>query len=397
MNALEEIEIANYQEDYEKLIIQFEQESAIEIGEGFPLSRISTATVFHQRYSSRTNAFAWSQILIALNKNTHEVVGTVHGTVRTVYQNDTQIKILHVFGLKIHPDFDKHGLSTKLIVHMEDIAKSIGIDMVFVKIPDRSLRTNKLFVNKLGFKEVGSASMAVVKSPCFNTSVVKISAERAREMTDQFYKGKDLALVDFLEIFNSPAYIGTYLLEVDKEYIGASLWNISYYSEVEINKVLVNVSYIRHRYWFPLIVLALILTIIACFAIWYGIYEYFEDNYAKVIVFTVGLYLFFWIIKAYWVIINYLIQARTIYKPRVKVFGVFYSNSLETKVDLFNLLLQHLPCASSCEYCIFEFHQDDICSDIVKNEDYCKRYLQKNLDGTPVSKWNKNMFVDPRD
>ena len=227
--------------------------------------------------------------------------------------------------------------------------------------------------------------------------MAKISSERACSMTSEFYKGKDLALLDFTEIFTSPAYIGSYIIEIDKEYVGASVWNISYYSEVEINKVLVNVKYLRDRNWFTLIVLVMIFGILGYLAIWYAFYEYFEDNYAKITEFTVALYVFFLLFKAYAVIIKYMRQARTIYKPRVKVFGVFYSNSLQSKLEQFNSLLQHMASVSGCEYCTFEFHEDDIYSEIFKHEEFCKRYLQKNLNGEPVYKWNKRMFVDPRD
>lgn len=394
---LENIEIIPYEEDFQTLVYQFEKNSAVEIGKSFPESLVKTTTKFNLRFSAKASSFAKSVILIALNRTTHEVIGTVQGVMKNVFYAESEIKILHVFGLKVHQDFAGQGLGTKLIISMEKAAKVIGVSKIYVKVPLGNYRLLRYFQSKLGFKEVSVVSVVVIQDMQLDLKVKEIGKEEAKKKSFEFYKDKDMVPLDFDEIFESPAYIGTFILEYGQEFIGASLWNVSYYSEVEVNRVVIDVKYIRNPILYSSILVACLLFLISYLFLSYFLYFSFDDYAFKITSFAVSLLFFMFQIKTFFSIIKYTQQCRAPFLPRHKIFGVFYSTSLHGKGEKFKSLISHMGKIKPCQYCSFEYHEEDVFSTIFKFEDFCKLNLQKNLDNTPVFSWNKRGFVDPRD
>ncbi len=100
-----------------------------------------------------------------------------------------------------------------------------------------------------------------------------------------------------------------------------------------------------------------------------------------------------WCLKIY----TYLKDFRKVDKPRMRIFGLFYTNSIESKQDMLNVLLRHLAAVTENKYTAFEYNEDDLYSKFIKEKDYEKVYLQKNINRSQVFKWNKRHFVDPRE
>ena len=273
----------------------------------------------------------------------------------------------------------------------------MNITSVIAKVGLNNHSAMKFFQTKKRFEQVGIISMIIIKNPLKNDSVTQLSTDKAIELTSKFYEEKDMRPLEYKGIFDSPAYIGTYIIHKGDEFVAASLWNISYYGEVEISKVIIDAKYLKNNFIHFLIQIALLAVIFLYLLVWYLLYEYFEERSIKITLFSAAALLMIFAMKSYFTLIKYIRQSRMKFKPRVKIFGVFYSTTIENKKDVFFKLLDHMAAIDDYEYCSFEFHEEDVYFNMFQNEDFCRAYLQKNLDKTKPFTLNKRMFIDPRD
>ena len=84
MNTLQDVEIKIFEDDYEKLAIDFEKASALDIGDEFPENLITTATRFNGKYSDKSQLYEWSMTYLAIDKKTGDIIGTVQTMLKTV-------------------------------------------------------------------------------------------------------------------------------------------------------------------------------------------------------------------------------------------------------------------------------------------------------------------------
>ena len=335
--------------------------------------------------------------MLAFDKSTKDLVATVQIVEKSGYFSNEQTKFLQITGLKTHSEYRNQGIASELINFIEQKAKSLGIFKIFVKLNCENYKAQKLFKGKFEYEQVSMISVVIIPDPIPSPSVQKLLLEQALKYTKNFYLDKDLALANFEEIFESPAYLGSFIIEKNNEFLGGSLWNLSYYSEVELCQVFVDIKYIKNNFWFRILCFAFVLSIFLYFFAWYLVYRLIEENQIKILVFSIASYITFQVFKVYMVAVKYLKQARKTFKPRTKVFGIFYSNTLETKKEWLFEFLSHMNAVFPCEYSSIEFNEDDVYRSAFKNEDFLKVYFQKNLDGSQVFKWNKRHFIDPRD
>jgi N-acetylglutamate synthase-like GNAT family acetyltransferase len=390
------IEIKPYEEDYERLMIDFEKSSALEIGEDFPESQVKTATAFHQKYSSKSKLYEWSEIIMVIERSTQNIIGTAQMLLKTAYFGDVLTKFIQVTAIKVHPEYQKQGIGHRIIKYIERKAKNLGVFRIYAKIDSNNKKAINFFRTKLKYTQCSISSVMIVPNHVVSPNASKILKEMAIKYTKEFYSTKDMALSNYNEIFDSPAYIGSYILHKNNEYIGGSIWNLSYYSEIELTQVIISAKYIKNDLYYRLFCVFFITVTLLYLYLWYYFYKYFEDNSFKILEFTLFLFFGFFTMKTALDILKYARQARTTYKPRVKLFGLFYSNSLENKKDMLNEFLSHVASCEKSEYTSFEYNEEDVYSKFLA-EDYLKIYYQKNLDSNLTYKWNKRQFIDPRD
>ncbi|OMJ79691.1 hypothetical protein SteCoe_20259 [Stentor coeruleus] len=398
MNILDLVEIRPYEEDYDNLLKDFEKVSATNLSQSFPKSFIKTSTVFYHRFSDKSKLFEWSQIYMVLDKNTHEILGTGQMAMKTITLAGEQEKIMMISGIKIHPDVQSQGVGSKLVTFMHKKAKDMDVSKIVVKLSSGNRKAIRFFLTKLSYQDASYVSMVVINNPKISDEVKSISKDEGQKRTEEFYNGKDLNLKSYKGIFDSPGYLGSFKLEKGTEFIGGSLYNVSYYSEVEITKIILDKKYLLNNTYYYLILIVIFLILLTEFISGYWAYNYyFEDMPYKIMFATSLLLVNLIIIQSFSVLFKFCGDLRKLRKPRLKIFGLFYSNSIESKQEIFYTLINHMAAVVPCEYTSIEFHEDDIYNKFLENADFLKIYMQKNLNNTPVFKWNKRHFVDPRD
>lgn len=398
MNILDLIEIRPYEEDYDALLKDFEKVSATNLSQSFPKSFIKTSTGFYHRFSDKSKLFEWSEIYMVLDKNTHEILGTGQMALKTITLAGEQEKIMMLSGIKIHPEVQKQGIGHKLVTFMHKKAKDMGVSKIVVKLSSGNRTAIRFFMTKLSYQDVSYVSVVVINNPKTSNEVINISKEEAQKNTEKFYDGKDQSMKSYKGIFDSPAYLGSFKLEKGTEFIGGSLYNVSYYSEVEITKIILDRKYLLNNTYYYSILIGIFLILLTEFLAGYWAYNYyFEDMPYKIMFATSLLLVNLIIIQSFSVLFKFCGDLRKTRKPRLKIFGLFYSNSIESKQEIFSTLISHMAGVFPCEYTSIEFHEDDIYNKFLENADFLKIYMQKNLNNTPVFKWNKRHFVDPRD
>lgn len=391
------INIIKYHEDYDKILKEFEQSSAIEIGEGFPYTHIKSATKFNFRFSSKYESYGHSEILLGLDKKTSEILATAIYSLKTMPLGGENTKVIQILVIKVHPEVRHTGIATKLLRFIEKQAVKNEIPVLVAKLNYGSSFAHKLFFNKFAFTETSCVKMSLISDSEACDDVVKVDKRQAVEMIKEFYFKKDAFPEDFQKIFDSPAFLGTFMLEKDGEYVAASLWNVSYYSEVQISHVILDKKYLKDNFSYVRAWTVMLFTICIFCYLWKWAYDYFEEKAYKISSFVFFLFIAFHLVQWFFTIAQYLRKIRTSPKPRLRIFAVCYNNSLEPKKPLLKTLFNHLSSIHESEYTSFEYHEDDIFHSIFPLYSFRKIFMQKNVQNSLVFKWNKRHFIDPRE
>lgn len=391
------INIIKYHEDFDTILKEFEKSSAIEIGEAFPYTHIKSATKFNFRFSSKYESYNHSEILLGLDKKTSEILATAIYSIKTMPLGGELIKTIQILVIKVHPEVRHSGIATKLLRFIEKQAVKSGIPVLVAKLNYGSSFAHKLFFNKFAFTETSCVKMSLINDPEACDDVVKVDKRQAVEMISEFYCKKDAFPEDFLKIFESPAFLGTFMLKKDEDYVAASLWNVSHYSEVQISHVIFDKKYLKDNFSYVRAWTVMMLTMCFFCYLWKWVYDYFDEKPYKITSFILFLFFGFYLFQWFLTIAQYLRKIRSTPKPRLRIFAVCYNNSLEAKKSQLTSLFKHMASLHENEYTSFEYHEDDIFHSIFPLYSFRKVFMQKNLQNSLVFKWNKRHFIDPRE
>jgi ribosomal protein S18 acetylase RimI-like enzyme len=70
---------------------------------------------------------------------------------RTLFQSDA--RFIEVFQLWVHPSYRRKGIATKLKLQLEEVAKSLGVNLIYTHTEEQN--THVIHLNeKLGYREV---------------------------------------------------------------------------------------------------------------------------------------------------------------------------------------------------------------------------------------------------
>jgi GNAT superfamily N-acetyltransferase len=393
------INIVRYEEDFDAILKEFEYSSATEIGEDFPLCYIKSSTKFNFRFSSKGECYKNFEIFLGVDKVTQEVLATLILAAKTFEVGGVSLKTMQITAVKVHPEVRRSGVATALLKFAEKKAIKMGVTSLVAKINHGNIAAGELFVKKFLFREVSSVKMVTFQKQekVGNKDVKLLSKEEGLRRTQEFFCGKDYFPDDFEKIFTSGAYLGTFLISNENEWISASLWNSSYYSELEVSQVLIDKRFLVDNKLYARVVSLLLLVIAGYFYICKAIYYYFTEKAYQITFFSVffllSIFLFQWVSVIY----KYFKQARRKEKPRLKIFGVCYNNSIDRKRPSLKNLFQFMSSSLENEYTSFEFHENDIYDQIFPDYSFRKAYLQKSLKNSLIFNWNKRHFVDPRE
>lgn len=391
------INIVKYHEDYDSVLKQFEQSSAAEIGEEFPYTLIKSSTKFNFRFSSKYETYSEYEIILGLDKKTSEVLATAIFSTKTVSLNEIDTKIVQILVIKVHPEVRHLGIGSKLLRFIQKQSVNKGVPVLVAKLNYGSSFAYKLFIDKFSFSEASCVKMTIISDPEICENVLSVDKEKALKMISEFYRKKDGFPLDFEKIFESKAYLGTFMLMKGEEYVAASVWNVSFFSDVRISQVVLDESFLIDNKKYSAAWACMMLCVFGFFFVWKWVYDYFEDKAYKITAFILFLFFGFYLCQWIFVISKYLRQLRALPKPRLRIFGVTYNNSLEPKKSLLTSLFNHLATLYPNEYTSFEFHEDDIFNSIFPLYSFRKQFIQKNLQNSIVFKWTKRHFIDPRE
>ena len=297
----------------------------------------------------------------------------------------------------MHPEVRHLGIGSKLLKFIQKQAVKNEIPLLVAKLNYGSLFTYKFFLGKFSFSEASCVKMTLITDPTHCDNVQSVDKEKALSMISEFYRRKDGFPLDIWKIFDSKAYLGTYSLNKGEEYVAASVWNVSYYSDVRISQVVFDESFLIDNKRYTCVWALVMLLILGFCCAWKWVYDYFEDKPYKITSFILFLCIGFFMCQWVFIISKYLRQIRTPPKPRLRIFGVTYSNSLEPKKTLLTSLFKHLATLHPNEYISFEYHEDHIFNSIFPLYSFRKQFIQKNLQNSLVFKWTKRLFIDPRE
>lgn len=394
------INIVKYEEDYDRILKEFELSSANEIGLEFPLCYIKTCTKFNKRFSSKCETYEKSFIYLGLDKETQEVLATLIFVLKEFAIGGHKEKFVQVTTLKVHPEVRRNGIARELMKFVERKAVKMGVVYLVCKMNYGNRPAQELFVKRFGFREVSSVKMVSlgengkeIKDP----EVRLIDKEEALEKIKSFYQHKDYFPEDFKKILDSPAYMGTFVKTQGSEWVCASLWNTSYYSDLIISQVLTFNTLspsLKTTFYFTLSVLLLSILFLTFF---YSIYTYLTEKAYKITIFSLFLLLSVFLVQWLSTLIKYFRQSQALPSPRLRVFGICYNNTIEKKKPLLLNLLNHISCLNKCDYTSFEFHEDDVYASLFAEYSFRKFYLGKSLNNSIVFNWNKRHFIDPRE
>ena len=379
------INIVKYEEDYDKILKEFEVSSANEIGLEFPLCFIKTCTKFNNRFSSKCETYEKSFIYLGLDKETQEVLATLIFVLKEFELGGKKEKFVQVTTLKVHPEVRRNGIAYEMMKFVEKKAARMGVVYLLCKMNYGNRPAQELFVKKFGFREVSSVKMVTLGDngkEIKDSDVRLIEKEEALEKMKLFYQHKDYFPEDFKKILDSPAYMGTYIKSQDSEWVCASLWNTSYYSDLSITQVLsfntLSPS-LKTTFYFTLFLSLLSILFLTFF---YSIYTYLTEKAYKITIFS--LFLLISVFSVQWLstLIKYFRQSQSLPSPRLKVFGICYNNTIEKKKKLLLNLLSHISLINKCDYTSFEFHEDDVYSSLFAEYSFRKFYLGKSLNNS---------------
>ena len=218
------IEISEFHEDEDILIKEFEKASAIPIGDTFPFSYIRTCMEFYEKYSSRPRMFEKYRILIARDSKTGNIVGIVNAVLKDVVDGERTVCVAQMFGLKVHHHYKRRGIGTALCSQIEEELKALGAEFIFVKVESSSIRAQVLYLSRLHYRQVFHQRFNILPVSETGTRLKNLGELEAIAKTRESYTEDDMMLSDLENIFKSPHYLGTYLVENQLgEYVGASL------------------------------------------------------------------------------------------------------------------------------------------------------------------------------
>ncbi|CAG9334087.1 unnamed protein product [Blepharisma stoltei] len=404
IDSIPNIHIEEYTEEMEPRIFQLEKESAVSVASGFPSSLIKFCTIFHQNYSSRPKQFNNDyRILVAKDTVSGKLIGVINAVIKEAWYNENKIKFAQLFGLKVHEKYQRKGIATLLIRKMNVALKSLGVAIAYAKIESSNIKAWELFANKLQFADCYYQDTWII-NPSLSIKLNQLSVEKAYEMTKNFYDKRDLCNTNLLEIFQSPHYIGTYIVETEKGYAGISLWDSSAYADTFISKVVIDTEKLKSNpIFYQFLWLLAFFSIVL--ALYYGYFLYFliGEPILQQIYFLLGLIGLFKYGKSLYKIQKFAkIAINQKRSKKAKTFGFFYQCTEENRRNMLIELTEGLATEA-------HDHGLDFISFEMKSEDYftkdfeiyeisgTKNYVQKSISDIELCPWMLHSFVDPRD
>jgi len=374
--------------------------------------------VFNAPYHAKSQKYKDSVILLAedprkLKNEEPTVCASVELDIKEAYVDGQPTKIGYISDLRVHPEYRRRGLGSKLVEELEKQGKEKGVNL-FYSLLLKGNDTQKVLnlFEKEGFQPSNQANVLKIEfskytkgqpTATIGTEQVQfheVNKARAKELLKQYYQKNDFFLANPEEYFENPDYLNTYVVETANGDLvaGVSLYDTPKESKLILDKLIIPTDYAFSKWAHIPTMSAISLMAAAMFYVLNGKFQLNPKTSASI---SIGLNLGFLFIYTKLLNASRVLSGK---EPKCRLAGMFYQGNPSERDNLFKFLFSNVESlAYEKGYRRASIQVDDtdvLRENIQKGESFCRYILYSKWLSKPENKTSlfKNFsFYDPRD
>jgi len=312
--------------------------------------------IFNGPYHTKSQKYKDSVIIFAedLNKLKNDepmVCASIELDIKEAFIDGQPTKIGYISDLRVHPEYRRKGLASKLIEELEKQGKEKGVNMFYSLLlqGNDKEKISNLF-EKGGYIPSNQANVFNFEFSKYTKSepTTKIGTEevqfrevtkaRAKELLRQYYEQKDFFLTNPEEYFDSPDYQGTYVVETANGELaaGVSLFDTPKESRLILEKLFIPTDYAFNKWAHIPTMSAISLLAAAMFYVLNGRFQVNPKTAASV---SIGLNLGFLFVYTKLLNASRVLSGK---EPKCRYSGLFYHGRPAEKDNLFKFLFSNV-------------------------------------------------------
>lgn len=378
--------------------------------------------VFNAPYHAKSQKYKDSVILFAEDPNKIKneeptVCASAELDIKEAYVDGQPTKIGYISDLRVHPEYRRRGVGSKLVEELEKQGREKGVN-VFYSLLLKGNETEKVLklFEKGGFQPNNQANVLNIEFSKYTKSEPtatigteqvqfhEVNKARAKELLKQYYQQSDFFLTNPEEYFENPDYVNTYVVETANGDLlaGVSLYDTPKESKLILEKLFIPTDYAFSRWAHIPTMSAISLVAAAMFYVLNGKFHFNPKTSASI---AIGLNLGFLFIYTKLLNASRVLSGK---EPKCRLAGMFYQGNPSERDNLFKFLfsnVESLAYEKGYRRASIQIDDTDVLREnIQKGESFCRyvlysKWLNKSTQNTEnkPSLFKNFSFYDPRD